>query len=500
MYYLLDGKRKPLFIAAVVGIVLFTVLGFAMVITSLDITFGNVTSDALNWSVGFDGNTVSGVAEGTSSTGLACGDASITLSSVTINELKLSKPGDKCTYPLRIKNNGEIPAILMNISASKPNDVECNIDGPTMVCGNITYKLTTLSNTELPSGLTINATETYDFRLVVSYTGEFANAETSSQSGAKFSLFYTQSAQRVDSGDVEIPEGINGASVNYYKKFIADLTSNAPTDTTDMIGDDLFYDGTKDNNLRYVGTEAKNYLTFNDEEAGWRIIGFFNNIDDGIGNKTTRVKIVRNSDIGILRWGSNNDWVNSEISNMLNNGAYYTRSSQLYFNSTLNLNSIGLTATSKPYIDDAVWHLGGYTTNSVIASNMYEYERGSEVYENRDSTWIGKIGLIYPSDYGFSSKNCRTGLTDISKYSSSDCYNTSWFKNVKATADSSYKYFWMISSMSNDASKVYCMTPGNLCTYSSSNYAHVFPTLYLKSGVKISGGTGTKDDPFTLSY
>ena len=47
--------------------------------------------------------------------------------------------------------------------------------------------------------------------------------------------------------------------------------------------DELKFDNTVDNNLRYIGANPNNYVSFNNEL--WRIIGVFNNIDDGTGKK-----------------------------------------------------------------------------------------------------------------------------------------------------------------------------------------------------------------------
>ena len=78
-----------------------------------------------------------------------------------------------------------------------------------------------------------------------------------------------------------------------------------PPKATDVIlakgeTDELAYDGTADNNLRYVGANPNNYVLFNNEL--WRIIGVMNNIDDGIGNKETRLKIIRSESIGKYSW------------------------------------------------------------------------------------------------------------------------------------------------------------------------------------------------------
>ena len=71
---------------------------------------------------------------------------------------------------------------------------------------------------------------------------------------------------------------------------IKNIVKDANQNSTDIItaekvsescDNHLAYDGTSDNNLRYVGYNPCNYVSFNDEV--WRIIGVMNNVDDGTG-------------------------------------------------------------------------------------------------------------------------------------------------------------------------------------------------------------------------
>ena len=90
-------------------------------------------------------------------------------------------------------------------------------------------------------------------------------------------------------------------------------------------------------------------------------------------------------------------------------GSLYWNSSSgtcysLWHNQTTNCDftTTGLKEEAKNMIGDAVWNLGGSSTyNDVTASMFYERERGTDVYNGRPTEWIGKIGLIYPSDFGY---------------------------------------------------------------------------------------------------
>ena len=254
--------------------------------------------------------------------------------------------------------------------------------------------------------------------------------------------------------------------------------------------DELKFDKTPDNNLRYVGANPNNCVRFNNEL--WRIIGVFNNIDNGSGTKEIRIKLIKATPYNTsMAWDTagTNDWSNASLQNELN-GTY--------------LDSIE--STSKSMISDAVWNLGGSSTyNGVTANVFYERERGTTVYSNRPTEWTGKIGLMYPSDYGYAtsggSTTNREACLDIDLYywyynasdNYPDCYNNDWLNNGSNAQ-------WTLSHLSSYSYSVFAVgSYGDMYyRYADALYT-VFPALYLNSNVKISGGSGTTNDPFVLS-
>ena len=282
--------------------------------------------------------------------------------------------------------------------------------------------------------------------------------------------------------------------------------------------DELKYDGTADNNLRYVGAEPNNYVSFNNEL--WRIIGVMNNIDDGTGKKETRLKIIRDESIGSYSWDNkasgtgsstssngSNDWSDSALQIVLNEGAYWNRTTgecpygQKGATTTCDFSSTGLTEEAKAMIDNAKWNLGGSSTyNNVTASMFYERERGTTIYEGRPTEWTGEIGIMYPSDYGYATSkvSClNEGLYNWAEFSvSSDiCGNNDWLYNSSNTQ-------WTLTSYSGNSNYVFYVTSlhGNITrNYASSSSCAVYPVLYLSSNVKIVSGNGSQSNPFKLS-
>ena len=296
----------------------------------------------------------------------------------------------------------------------------------------------------------------------------------------------------------------------YFKGLTAAETILAKGET-----EELKFDNTTDNNLRYVGANPNNYVRFNNEL--WRIIGVFNNIDNGSGTKETRIKLIRDESIGIYSWDNkgssdSSDWTDSTLKEVLNNGPYWNRTSgncpygQNGATTACDFSTNGLTEEAKRMISDAVWNLGGSSTyNDVTASMFYERERGTTVNSERPTKWTGKIGLMYPSDYGYAtsggSTTNREACLDIDLYhwyySSSnnypDCYNNDWLY------DSSNAQW----TLTHDASSLYRMfyvdSDGGVPSYNTNNPHGVSPALYLDSNVKISGGSGTEESPYTLT-
>ena len=280
---------------------------------------------------------------------------------------------------------------------------------------------------------------------------------------------------------------------------------------------ELVYDETTDNNLRYIGADPNNYVWFNDEL--WRIIGVMNNIDDGTGNKETRLKIIRSESIGNYSWdnkgigtgsstssNASNDWSDSVLQIVLNSGAYWNRTSgECPYGSNgattvCDFSSNGLMSDAKSMIGNAIWNLGGSSTDdNVISSMFYEKERGTEVYSGRPTNWIGKIGLMYPSDYGYATSGGSTSdkATCLAKelfnwYDFSDCYDNNWLYTGS--------YQWTLTPRSDSSNIVFTVSSVGGVSWGSALFnIAVSPVLYLSSNVKINSGAGSSSDPFTLS-
>ena len=232
-------------------------------------------------------------------------------------------------------------------------------------------------------------------------------------------------------------------------------------------------------NIRYYGADPNNYVSFNNEL--WRIIGVFKDIDDGNGNKETRIKIARSESIGSYAWDSNNE------------NEWSTATLQTYLNGDY-LNS--LTSEAQGMVGNAKWNLGGWSTPEIYANQFYEYERGTTVYSGRSTEWTGKIALMYPSDYMYAgdlSKCSKDGYNW--RNDQTNCRDTSWLRNT-STAQ------WTLTPPSSNFFDVFRVGTSGYLSYNGYNTQFFYgsrPVLYLASTVEITGGDGTSKNPFTLS-
>ena len=270
-----------------------------------------------------------------------------------------------------------------------------------------------------------------------------------------------------------------------YEPTAADTIEGLYPDNQTM----LAYD--EHNNLRYIGANPNNYVSFNDEL--WRIIGVFSEDTHGRSGEKL-VKIIRSESLGNIAWDSanTNDWSTASLQTILNGD---------YLNGTGSYASSGITSDiAREMIETVTWKLGGRSSNSATAATFYRAERGTTVYSGNPTTWSGKVALMYPSDYGYATSGGSTTNREscLAKelshwYSTSDCYNNDWLLDSSAV-------LWTLTSNSSYSFGVFNVSSnGALNSIGANNGSGFRPSIYLKSNIGISGGTGVSSDPYKLS-
>ncbi len=336
---------------------------------------------------------------------------------------------------------------------------------------------------------------------------DYSNYQKNSTTRTKCTLYFKNKPVIATTLLNNLVSGANKSSTDVYT--VPDKTSDSCTYT-------LAYDGTADNNLRYVGSNPCNYVTFNGETARWRIIGILNTPEG------QRLKLIRANSIGYYSWDNkvsgtgsstsaygSNDWTDSTLKEVLNNGAYYNRTSGTCPNGprgatvSCDYTSNGLIEEAKNQIDTITWKLGG-TGNfgSSNTSQFYSYERGTTVYTGRPTEWQGKVGLMYLSDYGYATSGGSTTnrssclakeLSNWNSSSYSDCKDNDWLYN-------SNKKQWILNSYTNYSYAVLIVDNSGRVLFSDRTvyqYA-VRPSVYLIPSTTIVSGEGTSENPYQI--
>ena len=239
-------------------------------------------------------------------------------------------------------------------------------------------------------------------------------------------------------------------------------------DNTDIVtsGDGLYEDEYEEGKYTYKGANPNNYVTFNNEEAGWRIISI---------NSDGTIKIMRTESIGNQVWdetsSNNNNWARPASLNTYLNGIYYN----------------GLNATTKSQIIAKDWSIGAVSNNNDLA-NTIEKENGKK--------WNGKVALVTVSEYIRSNSN-KSSCGTVSKLwnaTSGQCKGTTWMYY-------SNSWWWTLSPYFDGIHYVFDVNSTSGYVRKIQAYdvnSAVRPALYLSSEVTLTG-SGTQSDPYVVS-
>ena len=137
----------------------------------------------------------------------------------------------------------------------------------------------------------------------------------------------------------------------------------------------------------------------------------------------------------------------------------------------------------------------GYNSSEITPTDIYYKERGAEKASSNTLYWDGKVGLMYPSDYGFSSgSKCSQNIT-LNKYNET-CANINWLFLNNNTWE------WFLTHNSSDTNYAFSIySNGLVYNYASTvNPNSVRPVFYLSSNAYISKGIGTIDNPYQVIW
>lgn len=272
-------------------------------------------------------------------------------------------------------------------------------------------------------------------------------------------------------------------------------------------GDGLYVDEYESNRYFYKGTNPNNYITFNGEKAGWRIVS----VEPDETLKIMKVESVvtmpydnanarqasycTHPQYGCSVWGSNTTMLDTngqsitKLAYQLNGTEYELPTTEasvnIYLNQTYYNNNLG---------DEAKLQLETHYFNVGKVSRTSGQLLETDVQQEKENKWKGNIGLITTSDYVRASNN--NACTNVySYYNNANCYSSSNEHNYLNNNTT----IWTISpcAHSNSHHNWDVFTSGKLDANYSFDNRNVHPTLYLKSDIKLSG-SGTKTDPYII--
>lgn len=235
-------------------------------------------------------------------------------------------------------------------------------------------------------------------------------------------------------------------------------------------GDGLYKDEDESGKYIYKGTSPNNFINFNNET--WRIISLE---PDG------RIKILRNSLLDTrMEWDTDTydttekHWDKPVKLNEYLNGDY------------LN------TMIDKNKIFSSDWSIGTITSENDNLNN--------QIIDENKQKWNGKVGLISVSEYLKTNTNTNQ-CNNLKLYTKnySICCETSWmyidgeyFSLITPVEyyNSYYRETWYVIP--------FLYLNGELHLFSANVTAGIRPAVYLSADIKITGGDGSQNNPYTI--
>jgi len=460
-----EKKKRNIVIGALCGVLLLMAVGYAAFSSILNIK--GTTNISSNWDIRIT-NVESKNVVGSASNAQDPEWDNLTATFKT----NLEVPGDSIEYDVTVENKGTLNAKLDKINMTSSN--------------NPAIKFTTTGLTE---GDKLGAGSSAILTVKVEYlTGVEVDNENLS-ANLTVTLDYVQS--NVGEGGIATIPGSDT------------LLENVVTE-----GDGLYEDPTEAGRYVYRGTNPDNYITFNGEEAGWRIISVETDgtlkimktanlgnrqIDTTNGRYQGSSGYCNNNSYGCNVWGSASTMLDASGNNVetmprqVNSTAYTLPTEESPMTKYLNNDYYGtLSEEAKGQIDTHLWSVG--TLNYGSGQTLE-----TDVSQEKAYKWRGKVGLINASDYVKASTNASCTNIYNGVQSPYPCKNNNYMYNSSLS-------WWTMSPYSYGTSYNvwYVHSSGTLNLNHAYTSTGVRPVIYLTSDISLEG-SGTASDPYTIS-
>ena len=425
----------------------------------------------------------------------------VTGSSITLDVSATSENGNITTYYYSLNDSEYVssstnPIVIDNLNKLTEYNIKIYAIDNTGARSNIYELNVTTTDISVPVIKSVSVSDiTYDgFTLTTNVTSDteieryYYIIESNNISGTNISNSYTfvDLDSETSYSVIVFVEDINGIFSNKYN--ISVETAEPPIRLADHVMGLYTYQGSNgiyyhtsslansagDDSYRYAGSNPNNYVCFGSDSVPcpsdnlYRIIGVFNE----------QVKLIKSGSYSTSSWSGdyvyNNTWSSSAMADTLN---------ESYLNS--------FDTKWQDVISSHTWKVGGLDIGNAYrtfyANTVYNYEVGN--YSDY-TTWNGKIGLMYASDYAFAISNSYW-RTEVTSSSYGNVANNNWLFEGSDE--------WTISrDSSSNSGAIMLSSSGFLDDYSVTNKYRIRPCFYINSNVFYISGTGTKSDPYRI--
>ena len=485
----MNSEHKKYFLVGSLCIDIFLMLGIGYAVLSQQLDINGTAQITSNWKILF-----------TSAEEKEMNNATTTRKEITdlttlTLDVNLTQPGASATYDVVVENQGDLDAVLSSINGVNENN---NKDPKAIKVGVENIKV----------GDPLLATESKTFQVKVYWDANVDFNETNMSKEIEITLTYEQSDDGVPVGPIP-SDGVDMGGQN------VELVTS---------GDGLYEDQYEDGRYVYRGSEPNNYIQFNNEL--WRIIaketdGTYKIIRDEIlpqnANYTPMAYDVENHRLTENNtYCTNPQWgcgVFAAVSGTFQtpDGKYsgtVTEDSSIkeYLNNTYYPT---LNGTAKTQVQSHTFNIGSVQFLDVSGNDSIQKNiAGEKMYQ-----WTGNVGLVNVSDLLRASTNIAcTSATDemnavMQEVLKETCgsYLTTMSPINEELGGIGYWTMNAFSAESDDGSDIvwraaFAQGVGAFGYRSAGSGSDdgARPVLYLKSDIEITGGDGTKGNPFVI--
>ena len=485
----MNSEHKKYFLVGSLCIDIFLMLGIGYAVLSQQLDINGTAQITSNWKILFTSAEEKEMNNATTTRKEITDFTTLTL------DVNLTQPGASATYDVVVENQGDLDAVLSSINGVNENN---NKDPKAIKVGVENIKV----------GDPLLATESKTFQVKVYWDANVDFNETNMSKEIEITLTYEQSDDGVPVGPIP-SDGVDMGGQN------VELVTS---------GDGLYEDQYEDGRYVYRGSEPNNYIQFNNEL--WRIIaketdGTYKIIRDEIlpqnANYTPMAYDVENHRLTENNtYCTNPQWgcgVFAAVSGTFQtpDGKYsgtVTEDSSIkeYLNNTYYPT---LNGTAKTQVQSHTFNIGSVQFLDVSGNDSIQKNiAGEKMYQ-----WTGNVGLVNVSDL-------LRASTNIACTSATDEMNAVMQEVLKETCGSYLTTmspineelggigYWTMNAFSAesgdgsgivwDAAFIQGVGAFGYRSAGSGSDDGARPVLYLKSDIEITGGDGTKGNPFVI--